>query len=246
VALDAAGNLYIADRDNNRVRRISAATGIITTVAGTGALGYGGDGGPATSAILNRPIAVALDGAGNLYIADWFNNRVRKVDTTGVITTVAGTGTAGFAGDGGAATSALLRDPTGVAVDAAGNLYIADRVNARVRRVDTAGNITTFAGERHTGLRGRWTLATNASMVRPISVAVDAAGQLFITDTDGHNVRKVDAAGFISTVAGTGVGGFSGDGGPATAAQLLYPWGVAIDGCGERLHRRHLQPTASA
>jgi sugar lactone lactonase YvrE len=200
VAVDAAGNLFIADY--NRIRRVDGTTGIITTVAGNGISGFGGDGGPATSASLDRPGGVTIDAAGNLLIADQFNHRIRRVDgTTGIITTVAGNGTPFFNGDGGPATSAALDYPAGVAIDAAGNLLIADRVSDRIRRVDgTTGIITTVAGggtgtggaSRPTaGFSGDGGPATSASLFNPAGVAVDAAGNLLIADQSNQRIRRV-------------------------------------------------------
>src|SRR5207253_2565847 len=185
VAVDAAGNLFIADAANNRIRRVAASTGIITTFAGTGGTGFFGDGGPATSAQLWNPTGVAVDAAGNLFIADAANNRIRRVAAgTGTITTVAGTGDAGFGGDGGPATSAQLWTPTGVAVDAAGNVFIADGANNRVRQVAAgSGIITTVAGSGGSSV-GDGGLATNAQLLTPTGVAVDAARNLFIADGD--------------------------------------------------------------
>ena len=228
VALDAAGNLYVADRGNHRVRRIDAA-GVITTVAGTGEPGYSGDGGPATAARLNAPSEVALDAAGNLYVADTRNHRVRRVDPAGVITTIAGTGERGYSGDSGPATAARLDSPWGLALDVAGNLYVADVDNNRVRRVDPAGIITTAAGTGALGYSGDDGPATEAWLHWPHWVALDAAGNLYVADTLNHRVRRIDPAGVITTVAGTGVAGNSGDGGPAAAAQLDTPLGVATD-----------------
>jgi hypothetical protein len=206
--------------------------GIITTVAGDGTFSAGGDGGPAISAQLNHPLSVTLDAAGDLYIADTSNNRIRKVDTNGIIITVAGNGTAGFSGDGGLATNAGLNLPQGVAVDAAGNLYFADTWDMRVRKVDTNGIITTVAGNGSHGFSGNGGPATSAELFRPSGVAVDAAGNLYIADADNDRIRKVDVNGTISTVAGNGVYGFSGDGGPATQAELYqsspFPWGVIL------------------
>ena len=227
VALDGAGNLYIADEFNRRIRKVDAA-GVITTVAGDGTEGFGGDGGPATAARLDSPSGVALDGDGNLYIADRGNNRIRKV-RSGVITTVAGDGTYGYSGDGGPATAALLNGPTDVAVDGAGNLYIADHDNDRIRKVDPAGVITTVAGDGTEGYGGDGGAATAAQLHWPRGVALDGAGNLYIADTSNHRIRKVDAAGVISTVAG---GGYGGDGGPAVAALLNGPTDVAPDGAG--------------
>ena len=235
VAVDASGNLFIADTGNNRVRRVDASTGIITTVAGDGTAGFSGDGGPATSASLRFPAGTAVDPSGNLFIADGLNNRIRRVDAaTGTITTVAGNGAFGFSGDGGPATDASLRFPRGVAVDASGNLLIADASNHRIRRVDAStGVITTVAGDGGSGFSGDGGPATSASLNLPAGVAVDALGNLFIADTSNHRVRRVDAStGVITTVAGDGLRGFSGDGGPATSASLRDPFGVAVDGSG--------------
>ena len=231
VVLDGAGNLYIADTGNDRIRKVDT-DGTITTVAGSGAAGFSGGGGPATGARLSRPMGVALDGAGNLYIADADNNRIRKVDTSGTITTVAGTGTEGFSGDGGPATSAELSFPTGVAGDGAGNLYIADTANNRIRKVDTDGNITTVTGTRTPGFAGDDGPATSAQITFPTGVTLDDAGNLYIADSGNQLIRKVDTRGTITTVAGTGADGFSGDGGPATRAQLSFPAGVAVDAAG--------------
>ena len=234
VALDGAGNLYIADRRwlyNNRIRKVDS-TGTITTVAGTGEFGFSGDGGPATEAQLNRPSGVALDGAGNVYISDDYSQRIRRVDSTGTITTIAGTGEIGFSGDGGPATAARLDNPHDVAVDGAGNLYIADTYNYRIRKVDSTGTITTIAGTGERGFSGDGGPAVEAQLSLPYGVAVDGAGNLYIADIWNHRIRKVDSTGAITTVAGTGELSFSGDGGPATEAQLYYPLGVAVDGAG--------------
>src|SRR3989441_697705 len=235
VAIDAAGNLFIADTINNRIRQVAAGTGIITTVAGTGTPGFGGDGGPAVSAQLTYPSSVAIDAGGNLFIVDTTNSRIRKVTAnTGIITTVAGTGVPGFSGDDGPATSAQLNYPTSVAVDAAGNLLIADANNDLIRRVavDT-GIISTVAGSGVAGFSGDDGQATDAELNFPYYVAVDAASNLFIVDTTNSRIRKVTAnTGIITTVAGTGAPGFSGDDGPATSAQLWTPTGIAVDAAG--------------
>lgn len=235
VAVDAAGNLYIADSGNYRIRKVDAATGIISTVAGTGAQGSSGDGGAATSAKLSQPKGVALDAAGNIYIADTANNKIRKVTvSTGVIDTVAGTGSPGSSGDGGAATSAKLKQPESVAVDAAGNIYIADTSNHTIRKVDAStGNIDTIAGTGQPGGTGDGGAATSAKMWFPVGVAVDAAGNVYIADSNNHKIRKVDAStGIISAVAGTGSPGSSGDGGAATAAKIKRSEGVTVDDAG--------------
>ncbi len=224
VTVDAAGNLYIADCINHRVRKVS--NGTITTVAGSGVADFKGDNGPATSAQLNNPRGVAVDAAGNLYIADSSNHRIRKV-SNGTITTVAGDGTEGFGGDNGPAIRAQLSFPTSVTVDAAGNLYFADRDNNRIRKVSN-GVITTLAGGGKRLTNGP---ATNAQLNAPEGVAVDAGGNLYIADCLNQSIRKV-TKGVMTTVAGSGSKGFSGDQGPATSAQLFIPFGVAADAAG--------------
>ncbi|MFI1184501.1 NHL repeat-containing protein [Streptomyces sp. NPDC020799] len=231
--VDPAGVLYIADRWNHRVRKVdlTAANPTIFTVAGTGVAGYNGDGGQATSAQLNQPYGVVMGPAGNLCIGDILNARVRELDTDTppMIFTVAGTGVAGYNGDGGQATSAQLNQPHGVWVDGEGNLYIADFVDHRVRKVDPSGVISTVAGTGVAGYNGDGGAATMAQLNAPSNVVVDAAGNLYITEYQNHAVRRVDPSGVISTVAGTGVAGYNGDGGQATQAQLYFPVGIAMD-----------------
>jgi trimeric autotransporter adhesin len=231
VAIDTAGNLYIADTSNHRIRRVNTF-GKITTVAGNGIGTFSGDGGPATRASLNTPIGVAVDGAGNLYIADAFNNRIRKVNTAGVITTVAGNGDCRFSGDDGAAVSASLCAPFGVAVDAPGNVYIADTSNHRIRKVDTSGIITTIAGHVKESFSGDGGSATKAGLNFPTGVTVDTAHNLFITDQSNHRIRKVSNAGVVTTVAGNGHDGFSGDNQAATMGSLNLPIAAAVDQVG--------------
>ncbi len=233
VATDGAGNLYIADAGNHRVRKVDAS-GAIATVAGTGEYGYrsGDEGGPALQARLSLPHSVATDGAGNLYIADTAGRRIRKVDAAGAITTVVGTGEYGSGGDGGPALQAQLSFPSGVATDGAGNLYIADRNDRRIRKVDAAGVITTVAGTGEQGFSGDGGPANQARLNFPYSVATDGAGNLYIADTWNQRIRKVDAGGVIATVAGSGERGYAGDGGPANQARLNNPRAVATDGAG--------------
>ena len=246
VVMEGTGNLFISDQANHRIRKVDASTGVITTVVGTGADGFAGDGGPASAAQLNRPILFALDPSGNLFIADTRNNRVRRVDSaTGVITTVAGTGQGGFSGDGGLATSAGLT-PLGVNIDRAGNLLIAD-ANNRIRLVNSStGIITTVAGTGACCFSGDGGPATNADVGIPHDVVVDATSNLFISEIISHRIRRVDAAtGVISTVVGSGPvdfldGSFSGDGGPATSATLSVPIGLAIDSSGNLFIADHL------
>jgi trimeric autotransporter adhesin len=228
LAFDSAGNLYIADSENNRIRKVNAA-GIISTVAGIGEYGYSGDGGSATGALLDGPMGVAYDLAGNLFIADTYNNRIRKVTPAGIISTVAGNGNSGYGGDSGQATAAQLSNPSGVAVDYSGNLFIADTYNNRIRKVTPAGIISTVAGNGTSGFSGDGSQATAAKLSQPAGVSVDYSGNLFIADSSNNRIRKVTTAGVISTVAGNGSWGYSGDGGPATTAQIGYPYGVAVD-----------------
>ena len=232
VALDSAGHLYIADYGNHRIRKVDATSGTITTVAGNGTSGFVGDGATAISAQLSYPRGVALDSAGNLYIADTSNHRIRKVDASGTITTVAGNGTPGFSGDGATAISAQLSYPLGVALDSLGHLYIADTSNHRIRKVDASGTITTVAGNGTPGFAGDGATATNAQLRTPTGVALDSAGNLYIADSNNHRIRKVNASGTITTVAGNGTSGFAGDGATATSAQLSYPMGVTLDSAG--------------
>lgn len=225
-AVDTAGNLYIADTGNNRIRKVDTL-GVIHTVAGNGVAGFSGDGGPATAATLNGPFGVAVDAASNVYIADTNNNRIRKVDTKGIISTVAGGDTFGFSGDGGPATAATLYAPESVALDSFGNLYIADWGNARVRIINPAGLINTAAGNGSNGYNGDGQPAV-AARISARCVAVDSAGNLYIADEENSRIRKVDREGLISTVVGNGSFGFSGDGGPATQASLYSPYAVAV------------------
>jgi len=234
IAVDKTGTIYFADSDNNRVRLIDA-TGRITTKVGDGTAGFSGDGAPSTAARVSAPAGLAADAAGNIYIADAGNNRIRKIDVAGVITTVAGTGVAGFSGDGGKATLAQLNDPLGVAVDAAGNLYIADETNSRIRRVDVSGVITTIAGTGVAGFSGDGAEATKATINFPRAVAVDAGGNVYIADTRSLRVRRIGPDGVITTIAGNGQRGFAGDGGPATQAFMKAPHGVGFDAAGNLL-----------
>lgn len=233
ICLDASGNLYIAG--TNKVRKVNAATGVITTVAGNGNYGFSGDGGPATAAAMSFTSGLAVDAAGNLYITEYSGHRIRRVDgTSGIITTIAGTGTAGFSGDNGPAKDAAINTPQSVCVDGAGNVYFADSYNSRVRKIDGAtGIITTVAGTGVTSYSGDGGPATRAGVPYPVSVALDTRGNLYIVEVNNSNscrVRKVEGStGIITTIAGYSSYAHSGDGGPATAASLFDPSGVCID-----------------
>jgi uncharacterized protein (TIGR03437 family) len=271
IAFDSAGNYYLADSGNGRIRKVDTK-GIITTVAGNGTLGFAGDGSAATSANLNQPSGVAVDSQGNIYIADTLNARIRKVSSSGTISTVAGNGLLSYSGDGGPATGAQLNGPLGIAADNSGNLFIADSQNGvvrtvkkgtiasvgsgtlviprgmatdvagsayvadaqdnRVRKIGIDGTVTTYAGNGTNGFAGDGGPAANAQLSSPAAVAVDAAGNLYIADLGNLRIRKVSANGNISTVAGNGVQGYSGDGGPAINASLNMPLGVAVDPSG--------------
>ena len=229
VATDPFGNTYLAST-LQCVFKVDS-NGNITRVAGTCEGGYSGDGGPALSAQLNYPEGVAADAAGNLYIADQNNNRIRKVSSTGTITTIAGNGSAGFSGDNGPATSAQLNSPSGVALDSFGNLYIADQNNNRIRMVSPAGAITTVAGNGSPGYSADNVPATSSELNYPTGVAADSSGNLYIADTLNNRIREV-SGGTITTVAGNGTYNHTGDGGPATSAELYNPQGVALDSNG--------------
>jgi sugar lactone lactonase YvrE len=243
-AEDAAGNIYIADTENNVVRKIDIATGIITRFAGTGQAGATGPGGPATQTRLDAPQAVAVNAAGDVFIADTGNNRVDEVLPSGHIVSFAGNGKSGYAGDGGRATGAELTEPAGVAVDSAGNVYIADAGNNVIRRVDArTGTITTVAGDFAAdqangglgGFSGDGGPATSAQLKDPEGVALDGAGDLFIADTFNHAIREVTPDGTISTaVNSAGANGAAPSpggekNGPATASKLNGPSAVAVD-----------------
>jgi len=232
VALDKHGNLYIADADNHRIRKVDTG-GTITTVAGNGTQGSAGDGGVALNAELDYPDGVAIDGFGNLYIANVGSNTIRKVDTAGTITRVAGTtGQAGFSGDGGRAIEAKLNAPKRVTVTSTGIIYVVDKGNDRIRKIDTNGIITTVVGNGK-GYGGDGGSATGALLNSPGDVAIDSSGNLFIADTENHRIRKVDAVtNNISTIAGS-LKGYGGDKGRATSAQLNYPDSVAVDRYGD-------------
>ena len=226
---DKYGNIYIAEVNNHVIRKITASTGIITTIAGIGISGYNGDNIPATNAQLYEPYDVIMDTAGNIYICDFLNNRVRKITaSTGIITTIAGTGVAGYSGDNGPATNAQIRHPEGMCLDRLGNLYIAGYQSYNIRKVDTSGIITTFAGTTG-GYSGDNGPATNAQ-INATNVSADSLNNIYIADQFNSAIRRVDATtGIITTIAGNGVAGYSGDNGPATNALLHFPTCIFID-----------------
>ncbi len=226
VRTDALGNVYVVDE--TRIWIVDTS-GVITPFAGNGVAGYGGDGGPATSAEISVPSDVAIDSQGNIYIADGPNNRIRRVDQHGTITTVVGTGTQGFSGDGGPAIDAELDSPYGLAFDSEGRLWFSDHGNNRIRRVDTAGTISTIAGTGSAGNGGDGGQALDAQLDVPLGVAFDSAGNLYVVDQANECIRKIDTNGVITTFAGDGSTTFGGDGGPATSASINTPGGVIVD-----------------
>ena len=237
IAVDRAGNIYIADTENNVIRKVIKWNGIIVTVAGTiynkvRVNGYFGDGGPATSARLRAPKSIAFDSFGIMYISDSGNNVIRKVGKDGIINTVAGCDLGLiYCGNAGTATAATLNNPSGIAFDSLNNLYIADAYNHVIRKVTrTTGMITTVAGTGVRGYTGNNVLATSALLAYPRGIALDSKNNLYIADSSNHYIRKVTAAtGIITLVAGTGYSGYSGDDHPASSARLNLPYGVAID-----------------
>lgn len=235
VVVDSAGNIYIADTANNAVRKVTG--GKITSIVGSvdGSAGYTGDGGPGTTAQVFHPSALALDSAGNLFIADTSNEVIRKLTPAGIISTFAGQGGAGFGGDGGAATRAQFSNPEGLAFDSAGNLYIADTTNNRVRMIAPNGIISTVAGSSNSGFAGDLGPANKARLNSPKGVSVDPAGNLYIADSFNNRIRVVNTTGIIYTVAGSGSTNFSGDGGPAVSAGFRFPSGVATSRSGNIL-----------
>ncbi len=231
IAADRYGNIYIADQNDNRIRKVDAS-GVITTIAGSGSAAYGGDGGAATAADIYNPAGVAVDTSGNVYIADTWNHVIRKINTSGIISTIAGNGTYGYSGDGGPATAAALSIPVRLSTDRLGNLYIADGDGRTIRKVDASGTITTFAGNGTAGYSGDGGAATAAELAYPSGVFAAADGSVYIADGANWNVRRVDPSGIITTIAGSPYTGFSGDGGPGTNARLSFPTGVCADPSG--------------
>src|SRR5581483_1428208 len=238
IAIDANNNIYIADWGNHRVRKVDNA-GIITTVVGTGNFGSSGDGGPATASELTGPAGICFDANNNMYISDNGNMVIRKVNSSGIISTIAGQAdNPGYTGNGGLATAAELNAPWGITCDASGNIYFADNFNNVVRKIDATGKIKNFAGNGYQagtvngGYSGDGGVATSAELWQPVGVAFDNSGNLLISDAHNNVIRKVNTSGIITTVMGNHIAGYSGDGGQATAAELNYPSGIAFDAYG--------------
>ncbi len=230
MAVSKAGIIVIADMSNHRIRSIKFESGgLITTIAGTGVAGFSGDSGLAINAQLNNPQGIFWDVHNNVYFGDHYNHRIRKIDGSGIITTIAGNGTPGFGGDGGPATAAELYYPSGVTMDSLGNIYIADMYNQRIRKIDIAGIITTVAGTGTAGYSGDGGLATLADIRYPKDVYIDRNGNIIITDPDNERLRMINSAGIITTIAGNGVQSYCCDGGLATLAELNEPQGVFVD-----------------
>ena len=229
VAFDQSGDMYIADSGNNVIREVTPA-GTITTIAGNNTRGYSGDQAQATAAQLYAPLGLAFDAAGNLYVSDSGNQVIRVIGTTGNIGTFAGLLEAGYSGDGGLATAAQFYYPKGLAMDSSGNLYIADMGNSVIRKISN-GIVTTVAGNGRAGFSGDGGAATIAQLFSPDSLAVDNFGNLYIADVGNQRIREVLANGTITTIAGNGIRGYSGDGGPATQAELYNPNSVAVVSC---------------
>ena len=228
IAVDRHSNIYVADRENNRVRRIDFISGVITTVAGTDSTGQSSDGVAATTAVVLRPSGVAADGNDNIYFTDE-SHRIRKVSREGTITTIAGTGSAGFSGDGGPASTAQLNAPADIAIDATGNIYFADVNNNRIRKINSEGMITTTAGTGVAGYNGDSIAATAAQLNAPSGVCIDASDNILIADALNHRIRKISHSGLITTIAGSGVAGTGNDSTLAILAKLNEPGSVAVD-----------------
>ncbi|SNQ50252.1 Gluconolactonase family protein,protein kinase family protein (fragment) [Frankia canadensis] len=228
---DKAGNIYVGDAKNNRIRKITP-TGVITTIAGTGTAGFGGDGGPATAAQINSAEKVTVGPDGSVYLSDYENHRIRKIDPSGIISTYVGTGVAGYTGAGGPATQAKIDGPNDLTMTSDGTLYFADLGSDTIQKVTPDGTISTIAGTGESGYSGDGGPATSAKLNVP-SVSLGPDGKTFyLADYRNNRIRRIDPNGIISTIAGTGTEGFSGDGGPATAAQFKNPSSVVVDGAG--------------
>jgi trimeric autotransporter adhesin len=231
LAIDTSGNIYFCDNANCRVRRIAAVTGIITTIAGTGVAGFNGDGIPASAAQLNYPQGLEIDKSGNIYISDGVNHRVRKIDISGVISTIAGDGSVSGGGDGVPATATAC-NAWNVGFDGAGNIYISDGVLYTVRKINTSGIISTVAGKNGLYIYDGDGVPATAACIAPATITVDINGVVYIADGFNDRIRRVNNSGIIETIAGDGTPGYSGDGGLATASKINNPSGLLLDTCG--------------
>lgn len=230
LCLDDSGNLYVMDAANYRVRKINTA-GIVTTIGGNGTNGNTGDGGPAISGEIGCG-GINVDATGNLYIAQSYKSTIREISKAGILSTFAGNGQIGYSGDGGPATAAEFNSPEAMVVDNSGNMYIADVGNNCIRKIDNTGIVTTIAGNGLAGYSGDNGPATAAQLYYPTGIAFDSAGHIYIADSYNNCIRKIDNTGTITTIAGNGLAGYSGDGGPATAAQLNAPVNITLDSVG--------------
>ena len=229
VTIDMAGNIYVAECGNHVIRRISK-DGTISLVAGNHHGGYSGDGGAAINASLNAPSDIAIDNSGNIYIADGWNNRIRKINPLGIIFTIGGTGLRGSRGDNGAASRATFNFPIALALDHLGNLLVVERAGNRVRKISPGGIVTTLAGTGEAGFSGDGGQAQKAQINDPTDIAVDSKDNIYIADLGNNRIRKISSTGVISTFAGTGFAGYSDDGAMATECRMYRPYGVFIDG----------------
>ena len=241
IAIDTLGNIFITDNGNNRIRKISATSGIINTISGNDTAGYSGDGDIAASAKLWLPNGLLFDNIGNLYIADNGNYRIRKIGVGGTITTIAGSGVSGSSGDGFPATDAMCGPSGNMCIDVLGNIYFIDGVNHTIRKINTSGIITTVGGNGLGGYSGDEIPATSASMV-PQGFVLDDSGSIFIADWVNNRIRKIDQTGIIHTISGNGTGGSIGDGGDALTAEVNYPCGIIFDRCGNLFFGQVNQP----
>lgn len=231
IAIDTAGNIFITDAGNYRIRKVDVSTGIITTVVGTGVLGFDGDGGLATAAKIHATWGIVFDKYNNMYFSDVLNHRIRKVATTGIISTIAGIGISGFSGDGGPATNAQLSDVMGLCFDTSGNLFLADyNDNNRIRKIDISGIITTVAGNGVGAYNGDG-LTAISTQIDPLDIRIDKANNAYFIDHANSRIRKINSSGIVTTVAGTGISGYNGDGIEADTAKISNPGGLAIDAC---------------
>lgn len=224
IAIDVNGNIYIADYQNTRIRKINPS-GIISTIAGNG---FSGDGGLAINAQINDPAGIAVDANGNIYFVDQY--RIRKINNTGIIQTIAGTGVSGFSGDGGPAVSAQFASSSGIAVDAFNNVYFTDDgINNRIRKINSSGIISTICGTGVAGFSGDGGNSVAAKINTPVGIAIDGSGNIYFNDVLNSRIRKINSLGIINTICGTGTDGFSGDGGPAVIAQVDTPYEIVVD-----------------